>query len=151
MVKSGLVKNILKFHEPLQRYLISYQANSAFLVLEYVSFEYFKTHFNYFNMFRNLRNVLNLEHFGNFKDWHVVSGFSFTSGRRCLWVLFDKIKLIFYTQIKNSTTHLNLSTSFPNRVSVRSYVRKYLVTMLSHLPLKLYISFTAISLKYEGN
>jgi hypothetical protein len=31
MVKSGLEKNILKFHEPLQRYLLTSQANSAFL------------------------------------------------------------------------------------------------------------------------
>ena len=31
MVKSGLEKNILKFHVPLQRYLLTSQANSAFL------------------------------------------------------------------------------------------------------------------------
>ena len=31
MVKSGLEKNILKFHEPLQRYLLTSQANSAIL------------------------------------------------------------------------------------------------------------------------
>ena len=31
MVKSGLEKNILKFHVPLQRYLLTCQANSAFL------------------------------------------------------------------------------------------------------------------------
>jgi hypothetical protein len=30
MVKSGLEKIILKFHEPLQRYLLTSQANSAF-------------------------------------------------------------------------------------------------------------------------
>ena len=31
MVKSGLEKIILKFHMPLQRYLLTCQANSAFL------------------------------------------------------------------------------------------------------------------------
>ena len=31
MVKSGLEKNILKFHVPLQRHLLTSQANSAFL------------------------------------------------------------------------------------------------------------------------
>jgi hypothetical protein len=31
MAKSGLEKIILKFHEPLQRYLLTSQANSAFL------------------------------------------------------------------------------------------------------------------------
>ena len=31
MVKSGLEKIILKFHVPLQRYLLTSQANSAFL------------------------------------------------------------------------------------------------------------------------
>jgi hypothetical protein len=31
MVKSGLEKIILKFHGGLQRYLLTYQANSAFL------------------------------------------------------------------------------------------------------------------------
>jgi hypothetical protein len=31
MVKSGLEKNILKFHVPLQRYLLTSQANSALL------------------------------------------------------------------------------------------------------------------------
>jgi hypothetical protein len=31
MVKSGLEKIILIFHEPLQRYLLTCQANSAFM------------------------------------------------------------------------------------------------------------------------
>jgi hypothetical protein len=31
MVKSGLEKNILNFHVPLQRYLLTSQATSAFL------------------------------------------------------------------------------------------------------------------------
>jgi hypothetical protein len=80
---------------------------------------------------------------GHFEINWPLAAEAFTSGLRCL---FDRIKLIFYPQIKNSTTHLILQV-FPTEFgSVTTYVIDTVTDFLFELGMKPLMNLVEISI-----